>query len=46
LKRAIGTFIQDPLAVEVLESKFVEGDHIVADVADSQDRLVFTKGKA
>ncbi len=46
LKRAIGTFIQDPLAVEVLESKFVEGDHIIADVADTMDRLVFSKGKS
>lgn len=44
LKRAIGTFIQDPLAVEILEGDFVEGDHIVVEVADSQDRLVFAKG--
>ncbi len=46
LKRAIGTFIQDPLAIEILEGKFVEGDHIIADVADSQDQLSFTKGEA
>lgn len=46
LKRAVGLHIQDPLAVEILEGKFVEGDHIVADVADSQDHLVFTKGPA
>ena len=44
LKRAIQTYIQDPLAVEILEGKFHSGDHIVVDVADSQDRLMFTKG--
>ncbi len=43
LKRAIGTYIQDPLAIEILEGKFQPGDHIVADIADSQDQLVFTK---
>jgi ATP-dependent Clp protease ATP-binding subunit ClpB len=44
LKRAVGNHIQDPLAVEILEGKFVEGDHIVVEVADAQDRLVFRKG--
>ena len=44
LKRAIQTYIQDPLSVEILESKFVAGDHIIIDVADSQDQLQFTKG--
>lgn len=46
LKRAFSEFIQDPLAVELLEGKFVEGDHILVDVADSQDRLIFTKKSA
>jgi ATP-dependent Clp protease ATP-binding subunit ClpB len=44
LKRAIQTYIQDPLAVEILEGKFHPGDHIIVDVADSQDHLVFAKG--
>ncbi len=45
LKRAIQTYIQDPLSVEILEGNFVPGDHIVVDVADSQDRLTFHKGE-
>ncbi len=44
LKRAIQTYIQDPLAVEILEGKFTPGNHIVIDVNDSQDGLTFTKG--
>jgi ATP-dependent Clp protease ATP-binding subunit ClpB len=31
LKRAIQRMIQDPLAMQVLEGRFVEGDHIVVD---------------
>jgi ATP-dependent Clp protease ATP-binding subunit ClpB len=41
LKRAIQRFIEDPLALEILEGKFVEGDHIIIDKGDS-NRLVFT----
>ncbi len=44
LKRAIQTYIQDPLSVEILEGKFGAGDHIVADIADAQDQLAFSKG--
>lgn len=44
LKRAIQTYIQDPLAVEILEGEFVPGDHIIVDVNDTQDALSFTKG--
>ncbi len=44
LKRAISNYIQDPLSVEILEGKFHPGDHIIAEIADSQDQLVFTKG--
>lgn len=44
LKRAISNFIQDPLSVEILEGKFHPGDHIIAEIADSQDHLVFSKG--
>jgi ATP-dependent Clp protease ATP-binding subunit ClpB len=39
LKRAIQRDLQDPLALEILEGKVREGDHIVADVAG--DGLVF-----
>ncbi len=41
LKRAIGTFIQDPLAVEILEGKFQAGDHIVVTVAENGKHLNF-----
>jgi ATP-dependent Clp protease ATP-binding subunit ClpB len=34
LKRAIQRMIQNPLALAVLEGRFEEGDHIVADVQD------------
>jgi ATP-dependent Clp protease ATP-binding subunit ClpB len=44
LKRAIGTFIQDPLSVEILEGRFGEGDHVVVDVAEDGESLAFTKG--
>lgn len=44
LRRAVQTYIQDPLAVEILEGKFSSGDHIVIDINDAQDALVFTKG--
>ena len=43
LKRAIGTYIQDPLAVEVLEGKFEPGDHVLVDVAEDGESLVFCK---
>ncbi|RAL21767.1 type VI secretion system ATPase TssH [Lujinxingia litoralis] len=45
LKRAIGTYIQDPLAVEVLEGKFGPGDHIVVKAADDGESLRFEKGQ-
>ncbi|NLX18600.1 MAG: AAA domain-containing protein, partial [Desulfobulbus sp.] len=42
LKRAIQRYIEDPLALEILEGHFHEGDHILID--QSQDnRLTFTK---
>ncbi len=44
LQRAIGTHIQDPLAVEILEGKFEPGDHVVVCVADDGDSLTFVKG--
>ena len=45
LQRAIGTFIQDPLAVEVLEGKFGPGDHVIVEVADDGESLAFAKGE-
>ncbi len=44
LKRAIQRLIQNPLALGVLEGKFGEGDHLVADA--SGEALVFSKGTA
>ena len=45
LRRAISNFIQDPLAVEILEGKFEIGDHVIVDVADDGKSLVFHKGE-
>ncbi len=41
LKRAIQRYIEDPLALEILEGKFAEGDHILVDKGGT-NRLVFT----
>jgi ATP-dependent Clp protease ATP-binding subunit ClpB len=41
LKRVIQHLLLDPLSLDVLEGKFVEGDIIQADVEDGQ--IVFTK---
>ncbi len=40
LKRVIQRLIQDPLAMQLLEGKFREGDHVQVDVEDEE--LVFT----
>jgi ATP-dependent Clp protease ATP-binding subunit ClpB len=40
LKRVIQQLIQDPLAMQILEGKFHEGDHIQVDL--DGDQLVFT----
>ncbi len=42
LKRAIQRYIEDPLALEILEGNFREGDHIVVDKG-LDNRLVFRK---
>lgn len=44
LKRAIQRFVQDALAMTILEGRFVEGDAIVVDVADDGNCLIFKKG--
>lgn len=36
LKRAIQRYIEDPLALEILEGKFAPGDHILVDAANNQ----------
>lgn len=43
LKRAFGTFIHDPLSVEILEGRFGEGDHIEVGIAENSEHLVFKK---
>ncbi|MBU0907933.1 MAG: AAA family ATPase, partial [Proteobacteria bacterium] len=43
LKRAMQRYIQDGLAMEILEGRFKEGDTIVVDLAPGQDRLAFQK---
>jgi ATP-dependent Clp protease ATP-binding subunit ClpB len=43
LKRAIQRHIEDPLALEILEDRFAEGDHIVID-RDPDNRLTFARG--
>ena len=42
LKRAIQRYLQNPLAMAVLEGRFVDGDHIVA-TADRQGAISFDK---
>ncbi|HEB68910.1 MAG TPA: ATP-dependent chaperone ClpB [Desulfobulbus sp.] len=42
LKRAIQRYIEDPLALEILEGAFLEGDHILVDKSEG-NRLSFTK---
>jgi len=41
LKRAIQRLILDPLALQMLEGKFSEGDMVVADIDAARDRVVF-----
>ena len=43
LKRAIQRQIEDPLALEILEGHFAEGDHILIDHRDKDKALVFSK---
>ncbi|HJU75814.1 MAG TPA: AAA family ATPase, partial [Gemmatimonadaceae bacterium] len=44
LKRTIQRLVQNPLALALLEGRFSEGDHIVADVA-ADETLTFTKAE-
>ncbi len=45
LNRAIATYIHDPMAIDILENRFGEGDHVVADVAADDEELVFEAGE-
>jgi ATP-dependent Clp protease ATP-binding subunit ClpB len=42
LKRAIQRYIEDPLALEILEGRFSEGDHILID-RGAEKRLSFSR---
>jgi len=44
LKRAIQRLVLDPLATQILEGRFKEGDHILVD--SDQDQVIFTKATA
>ncbi|PIY24994.1 MAG: type VI secretion system ATPase TssH, partial [Deltaproteobacteria bacterium CG_4_10_14_3_um_filter_60_8] len=44
LKRAIQRYVQDALAMRILEGGFVEGDRIVIDHAEAGEGLSFAKG--
>jgi ATP-dependent Clp protease ATP-binding subunit ClpB len=44
LKRAIQRLVQNPLAIQVLEGAFDEGDTIVVDRGEGDGRLEFRKG--
>jgi ATP-dependent Clp protease ATP-binding subunit ClpB len=43
LKRAIQRLVQNPLAMQLLEGVFTDGDTIVVDREDGADRIVFHK---
>jgi ATP-dependent Clp protease ATP-binding subunit ClpB len=43
LKRAIQRYVQDQLAMQILEGKFSEGDRIVVDADAAKQKLLFTR---
>jgi len=43
LKRMIQKYIQDPLALLVLENKFKEGDKVEADLDEKNEKIIFKK---
>ena len=43
LKRAIQTWLQNPLAVSLLEGKLGEGDHVLVDVTRNGEELTFER---
>jgi len=46
LKRTIQHYIQDPLAMAILEGRFTEGDHLVAILSPDRESVVFKQEKA
>jgi len=42
LKRAIQRFIQDPLALKILDGEVLQGDHVVVDTDPMMNELTFT----
>ncbi len=45
LRRAFAQHFQQPLALEILEGKFQEGDTVVTDAHPTEARLVFTRAE-
>ena len=43
VKRAIQRYIQDPMALQILEGKFKEGDIILVDEDHDKGRLTFNR---
>jgi ATP-dependent Clp protease ATP-binding subunit ClpB len=43
LKRTIQKYIQDPLALQILEGIFKEGDKLKADLDDKNEKIFFKK---
>ena len=43
LKRAIQRYLEDPLAIKILEGTFQEGDHILVDYDETKGALEFRK---
>ncbi len=43
LKRAIQQYVQDPLALDLLQGHFKRGDTILADVDPAREKIVFAK---
>jgi len=43
LKRTIQRYIQDPLALQVLEDKYKEGDKLKADLDEKNEQIIFKK---
>ena len=45
LKRAIQKFVQDPLALKILDGEVLHGDHVVVDADKKQHKLTFKVAK-
>jgi ATP-dependent Clp protease ATP-binding subunit ClpA len=43
LKRTIQRYIQDPLALQILEGIFKEGDKLETDLDDKSEKIIFKK---